>query len=181
MNHTMDHTCIDCKTIFDLRSEGYYCPNCGTSWQATKKGVDKMVYIGIDPGVKTGLAVIKNGLYFSIKTLPILRAVELVNFYINENGRDFVKVYIEDPNKRKYFGRTDRERLQGAGSIKRDFKIWMENFDEFSQLQVECLSPKQVGSLFDNVKVFKDATKWTNRTSKHARDAARMIYKHYKP
>ncbi len=139
-----------------------------------------MIYIGIDPGVKTGFALIDDGKYKNISTYSILEAIGVINHVALTCPSDTIILYVENPNLRIYFGDSSREVLQGAGSIKRDYSIWKE-FAKENELQMIDVHPKNVGSIFDNVTVFKSATGWKDRTSQHARDAARMIFKHYKP
>jgi hypothetical protein len=135
-----------------------------------------MTIIGIDPGTKTGIAVIKDGIYTDIKTMSIFEAI----FYINDiSVNEQIEVYIENPNLRKYFGNSGREVLQGAGSIKRDYAIWVEFFNKM-KIKFYPVSPLSVGSQFDNLTIFKAATGWEKITSTHARDAAKIIFKFYK-
>lgn len=132
-----------------------------------------MTIIGIDPGTKTGIAVIKDGIYTEIKTMSIIEAIFFINdLYVT----DEIEVYIENPNLRKYFGNSGREVLQGAGSIKRDYAIWGDYFTKM-KIKFTPVSPQSVGSQFDNITIFKAATGWENRTSTHARDAAKIIFK----
>ena len=132
-----------------------------------------MTIIGIDPGTKTGIAVIKEGCYTEIKTMSIIEAI----FFINDlSVTDEIEVYIENPNLRKYFGNTGREVLQGAGSIKRDYAIWEDYFTKM-KINFYPVSPQSVGSQFDNITIFKAETGWKKRTSTHARDAAKIIFK----
>lgn len=132
-----------------------------------------MTIIGIDPGTKTGIAVIKDGIYTEIKTMSIIEAIFFINdLYVT----DEIEVYIENPNLRKYFGNSGREVLQGAGSIKRDYAIWGDYFTKM-KIKFTPVSPQSVGSQFDNITIFKAATGWKKRTSTHARDAAKIIFK----
>lgn len=69
---------------------------------------------------------------------------------------------------------AEKKKAQGAGSIKRDAKIW-EEFCEHYQVDYELIAPK------DNItklsrEVFKEITGWTGRTSEHSRDATMLIF-----
>lgn len=137
------------------------------------------VFIGIDPGVNTGLAVIIDGKYVYIKSHSILMSMQYIQGLLELFDPKCVEMIVENPNLRSYFGNTGREKLQGAGSIKRDYSIWVE-FSKTNNIKMAGVSPKEVGSSFDNVIIFKNATGWDKQTSKHARDAAKIIYKYYK-
>jgi len=84
-----------------------------------------MIYIGIDPGVNTGVAVwnseTKN--FYCIESMTILDAMYIVN---DQHIGCKINVIIEDARQRKWFGNSGKEVLQGAGSIKRDCQIWQE-------------------------------------------------------
>jgi hypothetical protein len=139
------------------------------------------LHIGIDPGTKTGIAIIRNGDYIEMGTTSILKALDRVKYLnaIKDNAIPKVILYVENPNLRKFFGNTGREVLQGAGSIKRDFAIWKEFSKQYGIEMVE-IAPQFVGSSFDNQNIFQSATGWQAKESKHARDAAKIIYSFYK-
>lgn len=132
--------------------------------------------IGIDPGTRTGLAiwVPDEQRFETIETTFIFEAILKVGemFRVNPN----VLVRIENPNLRKWFGNSGREVLQGAGSVKRDYRIWQE-FLESQNIPYEGIAPK---SLKTKVKAdyFKKLTGWEGRTSSHARDAAMLCFKY---
>ena len=129
-----------------------------------------MIYIGIDPGVNTGVAVwdsiVKK--FLSIETMPILEAISKVNVY-----RDAV-IIIEDARQRKWFGNSGKERLQGAGSIKRDCQIWQE-FLESNEITHYWVAPKNNKTKLDAMQ-FKQITGYVGRTNVHGRDAAMLTY-----
>jgi hypothetical protein len=83
---------------------------------------NEIFLIGIDPGTNCGIAVYRKGdrQFDRIETVKIHRAMELV---LDLHGKTGVFVRVEDARLRQWFGRSDRERLQGAGSIKRDCSI----------------------------------------------------------
>lgn len=126
-----------------------------------------MIEIGIDPGTRTGVAVKENGKFVEIVTTNIIAAIEMCLSYENPT------IYIEDARKRKWFGNSGRERLQGAGSIKRDSAIWQE-FCIHHGINYKMLSPLQKGAKLD-IKTFQAVTGWMKRTSEHSRDAAALI------
>ena len=84
----------------------------------------KNLAIGIDPGVNTGVAVWNTVLkqFKIIQTMPIHQAMK----YIEKNQNYIAEVIVEDARKATYGRHTmlDASARQGAGSIKRDCKIW---------------------------------------------------------
>ena len=84
--------------------------------------------IGIDTGVHTGFAVwdIEAQRLLSCKTMKIDVAMETIR-ETWEAGYSIL-VIVEDARLRKFFkGENMAAKQQGAGSIKRDAKIWERN------------------------------------------------------
>lgn len=134
----------------------------------------KIIHVGIDPGKNTGMAVVEDGKYYAIRTCTIVEAM-LHIVHVLDGEYTEIHLHVENPNFRKYFGNTGREKLQGAGSIKRDYSIWQE-FADHHRFMLHPVSPASIGSEFDNEAVFKAATGWTAKTSVHARDAAKILF-----
>lgn len=137
-----------------------------------------MIHIGIDTGVKTGFASwdSEKRHFLEIVTLTITQAMEKVLIYRNfglTTGSE-IRLYIEDARLRKWFGNTGREKLQGAGSVKRDAHIWQ---DWCREHEIDCLmvAPKNNKTKM-NSESFKRLTGWRKAVSEHARDAACMVY-----
>lgn len=133
--------------------------------------------IGIDPGVQTGFAVWLPGLQklHMVETFGILDAFEWIqNHFITHYENVFVR--IENPNLRKWFGNSGREVLQGAGSVKRDYRIWQE-FLESRNIPYEDVAPKNIKTKV-KADYFKKLTGWQGRTSSHGRDAALLCFKY---
>ena len=108
-----------------------------------------MIYIGIDTGVNTGVAVWDNRqrTFLQIETMMIHRAMEIVKGYKQNaymNGTKII-VRVEDARKRTWYGyndpKKDRDKLQGAGSVKRDCKIW-EDFLTDIKVEFQMVAPK---------------------------------------
>lgn len=129
------------------------------------------VSIGIDPGTNTGFAVKYDGVFAQIRTVTICEAIEEVRRIHAEFG-ERLTLRIEDARLRTYFGKAGREKLMGAGSIKRDCTIWEE---EMSRLAIpfQMVHPKDVKATTSDF--FKKITGWVGRTSIHAREAAWLI------
>lgn len=83
-------------------------------------------------------------------------------------------VRVEDARLRKWFGKSQREVLQGAGSIKRDCQIW-EEFLELHNIPHEFVAPKNNITKLD-AKMFARYTGYKERTNEHSRDAAMLVY-----
>jgi len=142
----------------------------------------EQIYIGIDPGTNTGMAVwykrIEAGktqsCFLSIETLKIHKAIKKVDNLIREYGKENIRVHFEDARQRKWYGNTGREKLQGAGSIKRDSVIW-QDFLTDAGVEFHMIPPKNISTKM-TPETFKNLTKWTKKTSNHGRDAAMLIY-----
>lgn len=131
--------------------------------------------IGIDCGVETGIA------FYSIpsKTLTIVRTVKIheamtmVKRQFAVEGKALL-VRFEDARLRTWFGNAGREQLQGAGSIKRDAKIW-EDFLTDLGIEFEMVPPKNNMTKIDSG-FFKRLTGWNKQTNEHGRDAAMLVF-----
>lgn len=137
-----------------------------------------MIHIGIDPGTKTGIAIVQDGKYIAIETCGIIEAMDrLANSEIDYKN---MTIHIENPNLRKWHKEKDiSHKAQGAGSIKRDFAIWKE-FCEYHKIKMFDVAPQSIGNAFDREAIFKSATGWQKMTSIHARDAAKIVFRFVK-
>lgn len=137
------------------------------------------IYVGIDPGVKTGIAVwdTKERKFLYLDTLTIIGAMIVVRRCQETHGE--ITIVVEDARQRKYLPQERsiseyRGKLMGAGSIKRDCEIW-ENFASFFNIPIQFVPPRKGLTKWD-ADYFKKITGWTGRTSNHARDAAILIF-----
>lgn len=128
--------------------------------------------IGIDPGTHTGIAIKNDGNIKILETTTIWKALNMVQEWAEYHDKTKTLVRIEDARLRTFFGKTDREKLQGAGSIKRDCAIWEEVLTEL-QIPFEFVHPRNVKAT--TAEYFKKLTGWEGRTSIHAREAAFLI------
>lgn len=135
-----------------------------------------MLFIGIDPGVNTGFAVYdaETKELTECESLPIYEAFKSVLTVRQVRPDRQLKIIVEDARKRTYFGKTGRERAQGAGSIKRDCGIW-EEFLKIEGFDYELVHPKNNRTKL-KAKLFAQITKYTDRTNGHGRDAAMLVY-----
>lgn len=139
------------------------------------------IYIGIDPGENTGVAIVRDGVLAECHTLPLHRAMTLVREEYEMAGEPkprFLVVY-EDARLRKWFPRERdnseyRGRLMGAGAAKRDAKIWEEYLTDLG-IPFERHKP-QPGLTKWSEDYWKRITGYTGRTSNHARDAALLVF-----
>lgn len=137
-----------------------------------------MLYIGIDCGVNTGLAVYNSATkrLESLETLPIHRAADRVRELAKAGP---VKVYFEDARQRTWFEpektRSDyRGKLMGAGAVKRDSKIWEDILTDW-KIPFEMIPPKHNATKMKDF-YFARVTGYTARCSEHARDAAMLVF-----
>jgi len=133
-----------------------------------------MTYIGIDPGTETGFAVWDSGrnALIDCRTLKIHQAMQEVKFHSSLNPGNLIVVF-EDARQRKWYGSNSWEKMQGAGSVKRDCSIW-EDFCTDLGIPFQA-QPPQGGMTKVTSAYFKMITNWTGRTSNHARDAAMLV------
>ncbi len=140
------------------------------------------VLVGIDPGIKTGLAIAEGGKLVRIETVDILDALDEIHAYANE-ARYYLRnvtIYIEDPSLNKpvfdrgQHGRKALNIAQKVGSNKRDAQILIA---KCKRAGVKLVRVKPVAGPFTKMSAefFKKQTGWTGRTSQHARDAAGLI------
>ena len=139
--------------------------------------VSSMVYVGIDTGKHTGVAVwfsgTNMGFFASIDTMPIHKAMKTV-LELKQSHKEDVFVIFEDARQRRYFGNSGREVWQGAGSIKRDAVIW-EDFLTDEGIEFRAMPPTK-GATKLTKETFQNITGWTGRTSEHSRDAAMLVF-----
>lgn len=133
------------------------------------------IIAGIDPGVKTGLAIwhAKERRFARVLTCGIIEAQQWVS------ASDVSEIWFEDARLRKWFPEVKNspeaiKKLQGAGSVKRDSVIWQE-FCEFYGIPFKAIAPAK-GQTKWTSEYFKRLTGWQGRTSQHARDAAALVF-----
>lgn len=131
-----------------------------------------MLYIGIDVGVNTGFAVWdkEEKKIVELSTLKIHRAMERVK-YLSEH--DDIEVFFEDARQRNWFGNAGREKLQGAGSVKRDSSIW-DDFLKDLGVTYHAIPPKNNTTKVGK-EMFNKITHWEGSSSEHSRDAAFLV------
>ena len=138
--------------------------------------------IGIDCGTSTGLAIwnIAKQEFVSIETLTLHRAFDKVKNFFETVSMNTL-VFIENPKTFVPFAQkigakqvNIAARVQGAGSIKRDFAAWEDFFNDYKFPFVPTSiigGKKKVDAV-----LFEKITGVKYRTSEHARDAALIVF-----
>ena len=134
--------------------------------------------IGIDTGVHTGYALwdLESRELWDVDTLTITQALLRVKA-ISEAYR--IKVFFEDARQRRCIPDTrdlgrEMGRRQGAGSVKRDCRIW-EDFCRENGIPFEAVAPARNRTKL-SAEAFRRLVGWQGRTSQHARDAAMLVF-----
>ena len=138
-----------------------------------------MIYIGIDTGVHTGIAVwdSEKGKFVYLDTLKIHEALDVVLSYAHKDIPLCVR--FEDARQRKWIPMSknmtaELGRAQGAGYVKAHCQIW-EDFLMDYQIPFEAIAPRRNVTKL-SAEQFGRITGYKGRTSEHARDAAMLVY-----
>jgi hypothetical protein len=135
------------------------------------------IAIGIDTGVNTGFAIwdIDNKEFLSIKTYTIHIAMAAL---LNADEMFEIKeVRVEDARLWKYghYGvKSNPDKLQGVGAVKRDAKIWEDFLTDYN-IPFKLVRPNKNITKW-TAKKFKTHTKCELKTNEHNRDAAMLVY-----
>lgn len=133
------------------------------------------IFVGIDSGVKTGLAVWskidKTFLHVSTESLDV--ALKLVEAWHKKYGAAML-VRVEDARLATYGRQADTYRLRGAGSVMRDAKVW-DDFLKRMGIDYEMVRPAKGLTKLDS-EAFIKITGHVGRTSSHSRDAGMMVF-----
>ena len=140
--------------------------------EVNKQKLRYELFIGIDTGVNTGLAIwnVLEKKLTCVRSVMIHQAIEIVK---EQNEIFSIKVIVEDARLRTWFGKNAKGKEQGAGSIKRDAKIW-EDFLTDQKIPFEMVHPLK-GATKMNAEVFKQITKYEGVTNEHSRDASMLV------
>ncbi|HET6255834.1 MAG TPA: hypothetical protein VFE32_17285 [Puia sp.] len=139
-------------------------------------GLDRTKYwfwIGIDTGVKTGYAVyqVPGKRLLSVRTLLIHEAMQRVADWAMSPR---ILVRVEDARQAKFRRQKDAYKAQGAGSVKRDAKVW-EDFLLGLGIDFQMVRPvKSITKL--KVNAFERLTGWSAPVTSHSMDAAMLVY-----
>ena len=138
-----------------------------------------MIYIGIDTGVHTGIAVwdSERKEFVVVDTMKIHEAM---NFVYNYADLDItLQVRFEDARQRKWIPMSknmtgELGRAQGAGYVKAHCQIWEDYLTDY-QIPFEAIAPRRNVTKL-SAEQFARITGYKGRTSEHARDAAMLVY-----
>ncbi len=137
-----------------------------------------MIWVGIDCGVHTGYAVWDSDLraFVEVRTVAMHTALFAVRELIMH---DDVSVVVEDARQRRWIPdthdiRREMGRRQGAGSVKRDAKIW-EDFLSEAKVPFQMVAPAK-GATKWTADAFRNLTGWDGSTTEHSRDAAMLVF-----
>ena len=127
--------------------------------------------IGVDPGVKTGFAIwdTKDKQFIEISTLRVWEFFEAISDIHHEFDQTDYKIVIEDARMRG----VHASRAQGAGWV----KVLSGQYEEYCRslgFAVEMRRPHRTSKM--SAETFKNITKYKQRTSNHARDAAMLVF-----
>lgn len=138
-----------------------------------------MIYIGIDTGVHTGIAIwdSEKRKFVYLDTLKIHEALQIVSSYAYKDVPLCVR--FEDARQRKWipFAKNmtgELGRAQGAGYVKAHCQIW-EDFLRDKDIPFEMIAPRRNVTKL-SAEQFERITGYKGRTSGHARDAAMLVY-----
>lgn len=139
------------------------------------------VVIGIDPGVKTGFAVmLENSKFYELCTLSVFSAQDRVIELVKCFGIDNILVVFEDCRLRTWVDpKFDKSLLRGVGSVERDCSVWHE-FCERKGLIFHRAHPEELAGLGTkkNKWLFAEITGHPYDTAEHARDAGMLARKY---
>jgi hypothetical protein len=131
--------------------------------------------VGIDTGTSVGYAVWDCTLQklIEVKTYTAHEAWAAIRTMKHVYGADAIFIRFEDARLRTWYGNSGHEKLQGAGSIKRDAVLWQE-FCEMEGIRYEAVAPKNNKTKTD-AKYFARLTGWERACSVHGRDGAMLV------
>jgi hypothetical protein len=139
--------------------------------------MSKKLLIGIDPGVNTGIATYdpekKSLLLDTLKLHEAFRQLIQLNQFWD------LEVVIENPNLWTHFqnSKDAKAKLQGAGSVKRDYSAWVEFLTDYGIPFNGVRPDKSRNAYAKQNALFQKITGYTKRCSEHARVAAMLVYK----
>lgn len=137
------------------------------------------IYIGIDPGVKTGIAIwVKQdnpllNLFTCSHIEGVLLIYELINDFLNKKNYDLENIHliIEDANQKGSWGKS----AMSIGKLKQKSMDWIE-LGEILRVNVVKVDPKSRRNTKMKKEYFKQLTGYEGQTSEHARDAAMLVF-----
>lgn len=141
-----------------------------------------MLLIGIDPGRNTGIAIY-NKAERKLERVFSLSFWEAIKFLEQFEGRDDVKVYIENPNLNPslhkhtaMYGLNQALKVaQDVGRVKEQAQLLIDWLNAHRLKPVEIKPSKASGTKIKSP-YFNKITKYKGRTNEHGRDAAMLVF-----
>ncbi len=139
-----------------------------------------MKYIGIDPGAKTGLAIMQDGILADLITTDFFGAIEIIcgDFYgINDGTKNNNQtVIIELPVNDHIFHKHSTPRSLGSigvdvGRVMREAELLIE-YCRRNDIEHKAVAPQ--GKI--DHETFCRITGWKGQTNQHKRDAGMLIW-----
>lgn len=133
-----------------------------------------MIYIGIDPGVNTGFALVRDG---KLETVCSFTAVQAENVILAEKTSGDLIVIVEDARLSKGMPKhlqRSAKADQGVGSVKRDSQRW-EEWLIYHNIAHALVSPRANRYKKCDADLFKRLTGWEGKSNEHGRDAACLL------
>lgn len=137
----------------------------------------RKLLIGIDPGTHTGIAVFdpekKTLLLDTLKLHEAFRQMGQLNQFND------LEVVIENPNLWTHFhnSKDAKAKLQGAGSVKRDYSAWTEFLTDYGIPFTGVRPDKTRNGYAKQQALFVKITGYSKRCSEHARVAALLVWR----
>jgi hypothetical protein len=146
----------------------------------------KRYAIGIDPGVKTGFAVWDTenrrflaietrdfwSVFFGVLRSPIFSAsTAMIVIEVAHHAPTYRHLKAEGQN-----AHTLSKIARNVGQVTREAQLLVEGFRLLGYEVIEQPPLGKKGKAADDRAQFQRLTKWTQQTSQHARDAARMVF-----
>jgi hypothetical protein len=142
----------------------------------------KRYVIGIDCGVKTGLAVWdrKEKQFAEIETYDFWSAFFRI---FGKADHEETLIFVEDPSKNKpvfikkgvHGGRQALKIAQNVGGVKRESQLMIDGL-KHAGYEVKAVRPKKGSMTKLKAEAFKQITGYTGRTNEHTRDAAMLVF-----
>lgn len=136
--------------------------------------------IGIDAGIKTGIAVFENKELVDLKTLTPYQAI----CFFQQNAGKITKAVIEYSKGQSYiFNQRSGMTKAVMGKLGRNIgqvdglcEIFIECF-EANKIEVHKHTPLGKGTKWRHEEFQHYFPKWKGRTNEHERDAVKIVYK----
>lgn len=129
------------------------------------------VYIGIDTGRNTGIAIWSKSqkCFLKLETVKIHKALLYVLEYHNSKRFNLIRVRVEDARKRS----GDKARAFGAGSVCRDASMWEDFLVDYA-IPFELVAPQSNMTKVDEKRFMQMTGLYVK--SDHSRDAAMLVF-----